>query len=84
MGSWMAASFRPSIGPSSLPVMAPSYSKVQWDGLALGEGRGWGDADGAVGGALAGEELAGLVGDFGDLERGMKAEVDHLERFTAR
>ncbi len=38
MGSWMAASFRPSIGPSSLPVMMPSYSKVQWEAWPLEKG----------------------------------------------
>ena len=45
-------------------------------GLAGDEGRGRCDADGAVGEALAGEQLAGFVGDLGDLERGMKAEAD--------
>ncbi len=50
-------------------------------GLAGDEGRGGRDADGAVGGALAGEQLAGVVGDFGDFERGMEAEADHLGVF---
>ena len=59
MGSWMAASLRPSTGPSSVPVMTPSYSNVQCMGW-LGDERGCRrDADGAVGGALAGEHLAG-------------------------
>ena len=48
-------------------------------GLAVGEGRVGGDADGAVGGALALEQLAGIVGDLGDLERGMEAEGDDVE-----
>ena len=48
-------------------------------GLAGDEGRGGGDANGAVGGALALEQLAAFIGDLGDLERGMKAEVDHIE-----
>jgi hypothetical protein len=47
--------------------------------LAGNEGRAGGNADGAVGGALAFEQFAGIVGDFGDFERGMKAEVDHVE-----
>ena len=47
--------------------------------LAGDEGRGGGDANGAVGGALALEQLAAFIGDLGDLERGMKAEVDHVE-----
>ena len=45
-------------------------------GLAVGEGRGGSDANGAVGGALAGEKFAGVVGDLGDLEGGMKAKAD--------
>ena len=49
------------------------------DGLAVDEGRVCGDADGAVGGALALEEFAGVVGDFGDFERGMEAEGDDVE-----
>ena len=43
------------------------------------KGRQRRNADGAVGGALAGEQLAGFVGDFGDLERGMEAEADQLK-----
>ena len=37
-------------------------------GLAGSEGGGRGDANGAVGGALASEHLAGVVGDLGDLQ----------------
>ena len=48
-------------------------------GLAVDEGRVGGDADGAVGRALAFEQLAGVVGDFGDFERGMEAEGDDIE-----
>ncbi len=47
--------------------------------LAGDEGRRGGDANGAVGGALAFEQLAAFIGDLGDFERGMKAEVDHVE-----
>ncbi len=43
------------------------------------ERRVGGHADGAVGRALGFEQFAGVVGDFGDLERGMEAEVDHVE-----
>ncbi len=45
-------------------------------GLSLDDGRDGCDADGAVGEALAGEELAGIVGNLGDFEGGMEAEAD--------
>ncbi len=48
-------------------------------GLAGNERRGGSDADGSVGGALTIEQLAAFIGDFGDLERGMKAEIDDVE-----
>ena len=51
------------------------------DGLSGGEGLGRRDADGAVGEPFAGEQLAGIVGDLGDLERGMKAEADFVGVF---
>jgi hypothetical protein len=47
--------------------------------LAVNEGRAGGNADGAVCGALGFEQFAGIVGDFGDFERGMEAEGDHVE-----
>ena len=47
-------------------------------GVAFDEGRGGGDADGSVGGAVAGEQLACFVGDFGELERWVKTEVDDI------
>ncbi len=50
-------------------------------GLAGGEGLGGSDANGAVGEALAGEQFAGIVGDLGDLESGMKAEADLVGAF---
>ena len=50
-------------------------------GLAGDEGGGWRDADGAVGRALAGENLAGVIGDLVDLQGGMEAEADHLGVF---
>jgi len=46
--------------------------------LALGNGRGRGYADGPVRRPLAGEQLPGLIRNPGDLQRRMKAEVDHL------
>ena len=48
-------------------------------GLAGGECNSRGDANGAVGGTLAIERLAVFVGDFGDFERGMKAERDDVK-----
>jgi hypothetical protein len=50
-------------------------------GLASGEGFGGGDANGAVGETLTGEQLAGVVGNFVDLESGMKAEADLVGAF---
>ena len=84
MGSWMAASFRPSTGPSSLPVSTPSYSKVHFTGWPGDEGRAGGNADGAVGGALAVKHLARVIGDLGNLQGGMKAEVHHFKIWQAR
>ena len=48
-------------------------------GLRVNEGRVCGDADGAVSSALGLKHLAGVVGDLGDLERGMKAECNHVK-----
>ena len=62
IGSWIAASFSPSTGPSSLPVIVPSYSKVQWFDLALGKRRSRAHADGSVRRPLAGEHFAPFVG----------------------
>jgi len=47
--------------------------------LAVNERRAGGNADGAVGGALGFKQFAGIVGNFGDFERGMEAECDHVE-----
>jgi hypothetical protein len=46
--------------------------------LSLGKGCTGSDADGAVGGSLAGEHFAGLVANLGDFKGGVKAEGDQL------
>ena len=55
--------------------------KLPMSGLAGDERSRRCDADGSVGRALASKDLAGIVGDLVDLQRGMKTEADHLGVF---
>ena len=48
-------------------------------GLAGNQGRVGSDADRAVGGAFAIEQLAAFIVILSDLERGVKAKGDHVE-----